>query len=278
MLRRSAIIAVVIAGTIGAWADGGQVPAKTEASSSAKAPDSKANQKKAKSAKARKPVHKKQAEQLPPPPPPPPPTLEQQPAVAPEVLYRGGTLTILAKNSTMGDILSAVRRVTGAEIDRPPGGGSERVVGQYGPGQPREVLDQLLDGSRYDYIILGSLNRPGAVERVVLSARGNQAPRTAVATNNPAQPAQPVAGAQAGEEQDEPEVDNEDMSVPEQPQQEPAQVQPQPGQQPPPDQNQPNQQENQPKVKSPEELLRELQQMQQQQQPQQQPPPDQEPQ
>lgn len=219
-------------------------------------------------------------------PPPPPPTPEQMPSVAPEVIYQGGMLTIKAPNSTMNDVLSAVRRVTGATIEKPPVGGTDRVVAQLGPGQPKDVLGALFKGSRYDYIILGSMTRPGGVDRVILTARANAAgaPAAATAANNalggraPKPNVQPVENA----DQDEPETDTEDMTVPERDQAEPEQPEPQqqqPQQQqpqqppgmpvaPPQDQSQQQgqnpDQNQQPRVKSPDELLRELQQMQKQ--------------
>lgn len=297
MLRPFAIVAAVFVGLsstcVAQELQQGSLPKTPQAASAKPATANSATTKKKKSAKAKKPTPQKQAQPLPPQPPPPPPTLEQQPAVAPEVLYRGGLLTIIARNSTMSDVLAAVRRVTGANIDRPPSGGGERVVGQFGPGLPRDVLNHLLNGSRYDYVILGSATRPGAIDRVLLTQRGAPTQGAAVAANTQNQPPQHPGVQPPAEEQTEPdtepEVDSEDMTVPEReqeaaPAQEPTQMQrePAPGQPPqgqapqaqPPDQNQPNQQ-GQPNVKSPEELLRELQQMQQQQQ---QKPPDQEPQ
>jgi hypothetical protein len=228
-----------------------------------------------------------------PPPPPPPPTPEQMPSVAPEVAYRGGLLSINAPNSTMNDVLSAVRRVTGATIEKPPVGGTDRVVARLGPGLPKDVLESLFRGSRYDYIILGSMVKPGGVDRIILSARANGGPATAVATNtNPGQPPKPNIQPQQSGEQEEPDTDTEDMTVPERDQAEPEQPQPDVQQQPQgvpqgmpaqPTQEQPQQGQNpdqgqQPRVKSPDELLRELQQMQKQppdqnQQQQEQPPP-----
>jgi hypothetical protein len=209
-----------------------------------------------------------------PPPPTPPPTPEQMPAQTPEVSFIGGLLTINAHNSTMNDVLAAVRRVTGASIEKPPMGGTDRVVVHLGPGQPKDVLSALFNGSRYDYIILGPMGQPGGVQRVILTARSSmpaQSPTMANVPNGQPQPAQQDAQDNTS--------DTEDMTVPEQNQPEPeqpAQDQPQeqpqaqpanPEQQP---QAQPQQsgedQSQQPHVKSPEELLRELQQMQQQQQ------------
>ncbi len=236
--------------------------------------------------KGKKAKATKEVVQVPPPPPPPPPTLEQMPAQTPEVIYAGGLLTINAPNSTMNDVLTAVRRVTGATIEKPALGGSDRVVAHLGPAQPKDVLAALLNGSRYDYIILGPMGQPGAVQRIILTARSKTPAQSPVA-NLPGRPApnQPPAVQQEDTDNS---TETEDMTVPEQnapeqeqPAQEPPQEQPQPQATPAPGYPQPvspeqqpqaqppqgqEDQGQQPRVKSPEELLRELQQMQQQQQ------------
>src|SRR5712691_3999995 len=74
-----------------------------------------------------------------PQPPPPPPTPEQGPSSPPEVSFQNGELTIVARNSTMGDVLTAVKQKTGAAVEM-PAVSSERVVGRFGPGAPRDVL------------------------------------------------------------------------------------------------------------------------------------------
>ena len=230
---------------------------------------------------------KKPAVEVPPPPPAPPPTPEQMPAQPPEVGYSRGQLTINADNSTMNDVLAAVRRVTGATIEKPPIGGNDRVAVHLGPGDPKDVLTALFNGSRYDYIILGPMGQPGGVQRIILTARSN-APSQPV-TSNAAMQARPnVAPPTPAAEQEGPDnAETEDMTVPEQnapeaeePQQEqppPPQGYPQPGapgqpqMQNPQGQEEQGQEPQQPRVKSPEELLRELQQMQKQQQNQQPP-------
>src|SRR5262249_51166439 len=105
-----------------------------------------------------------------PTPPPPPPTPEQGPSSPPEVSYQAGQLVIVARNSTMGDVLNAVKQKTGAAVEMPPAS-TERVVGKFGPGAPRDVMAQLLNGSHYDYVLLGSPADPGALKKVVLMAR-----------------------------------------------------------------------------------------------------------
>src|SRR5439155_9036157 len=87
--------------------------------------------------------------------PPPPPTPEQLPAQPPQVSYLNGQLTIISQNSTLSDILTAVRRQTGAQIEI-PAAASERVAGRMGPGPARTVIAELLNGSHFDYVMIAS--------------------------------------------------------------------------------------------------------------------------
>ncbi|HEY1731124.1 MAG TPA: hypothetical protein VGG15_05225 [Terriglobales bacterium] len=103
--------------------------------------------------------------------PPPPPTLDQQSPTAPQVSYRNGLLTINAPNSTLSSILRAVQSQTGATMDVPAGAGNDRVAMQLGPGQPHDVLNTLLNGSKFDYMILGVAGQPGAVQKVILTPK-----------------------------------------------------------------------------------------------------------
>ena len=64
------------------------------------------------------------------------------PAVPPKVSFSGGMLTIVAENSTLSDILRAVKAQTGAAVEIPPNA-TERVVTHLGPGAPRDVLSSL---------------------------------------------------------------------------------------------------------------------------------------
>ena len=158
----------------------------------------------------------------------------------------------------MGDVLTAVKQKTGAAVEM-PAVSSERVVGRFGPGAPRDVLAQLLNGSHYDYVLLGSPADPGALKKVVLMARAN-GPEPA--PQQPGGAPQNMIGNQAL--QAVPEVEN-DQSPEETSGEVPAEVQqPEQQEEPQPDQQQPGQ--NGPVVKTPEQLLRELQQQQQQQQ------------
>ena len=109
-----------------------------------------------------------------------PKTLAEMPAVPPKVTYQNGLLTIDAPNSTLGDVLAAVKRATGAEIDATPA--YDRVVLHIGPGHPKDVLTTLLSGSKFDYIILGSATNPNAVTQVILTQRSNMGEPTPAPT------------------------------------------------------------------------------------------------
>jgi hypothetical protein len=148
---------------------------------------------------ARKPAGKKAS--VPPVEAPRPLLPEELPAVAPTVTYRDGQLTIVAENSTLQDILTGVRKATGATVDAPAASAGERVATHLGPGQPREVLAALLNGSRFDYILLSPAGNPGGVRRLILSPRsGSGAAATVAPASSPpgalySQPARPVPGA-----------------------------------------------------------------------------------
>src|SRR5580704_18292276 len=92
--------------------------------------------------------------------------------VPPQVSFQGGRLSIVAPNSTLGDILRAVRKQTGAEIEIPSA--PERVVTHLGPGPAREVMAELLNGSRFNYVLLGSPADNNVLTRVVLVAKTGQ--------------------------------------------------------------------------------------------------------
>src|SRR5438132_3879450 len=117
-----------------------------------------------------------------PPPPPPPPTLEQMPASAPQVFFRNGQLTIVARNSTLGDILRALHTQTGASVDV-PSNATERVVSNLGPGPARDVLASLLNGSHSNYVMLGSPNDPHMVQRIIQTSKAGAAPENASSEN-----------------------------------------------------------------------------------------------
>jgi hypothetical protein len=210
----------------------------------------------------RKAPVKQQPAQQPAPPaaPVPPSTLEHQPATPPQVSFDAGKLTIVARNSILADVLRAVKAKTGADVDV-PGNASERVVGFFGPGSPRDVLASLLNGSHFNYVLLGSPSNANDLKHVILIAKSGPddvSPPEVTAAARPGQtpqvrreqlpqvqqPEAQQAEETAAEEVTEDAPDAEDQA-------------PQNGEQQSPLQN------GQPGVRTPEQLLQELQRQQQ---------------
>jgi hypothetical protein len=183
---------------------------------------------------------------------PAPLTMSQRPSAPPQVSYQNGLLTIVAQNSTLGDILREVHRTTGAAIDV-PANATERVVTKIGPGPAREVLATLLNGSTFNYVMVGSASDPSSLATVMLTGRPAGAGGETAANVNqpPPQPytpqqslmapgtgpgGQPVVQPAAGDEEaDAEEKDEEDPADEDQ-----AQNQAQNGAVPAPDGSQPN--------------------------------------
>jgi hypothetical protein len=191
--------------------------------------------------------------------PPVPATLMNSAPVQPSVTMEGGMLTIDAPNSTLSDVLSGVRKATGAAIEG--ASPSERVAVRLGPGKPEQVISALLRGTPYDYVILGASGRPDVVTRVLLTqSAGESMPGSTGATRSAEvvqpQPADDIQRERTPDETQPNEGEAEQAQPQVQPQAQP-QAQPQPSLQAQPDQNQP---------KTPEQLFKELQQMQQQNQ------------
>jgi hypothetical protein len=98
-----------------------------------------------------------------PTPPPPKPALE--------VSFQDGLLSIASNKANLSEVLFAVHERTGAEIAIPAGAEQEVVVGEFGPAPAAEVLAHLLNGSKFNFLILSSSSDPRAVDRVILSPR-----------------------------------------------------------------------------------------------------------
>ena len=101
-------------------------------------------------------------------------SIQVQPAARPplEVSYRGGMLSIHADKVTLSEVLAAVQQRTGAEVGVVPGADQERVVVDIGPAPAAEVMAKLLYGSNFNFLIVGAVNDPRQLARVILSPRG----------------------------------------------------------------------------------------------------------
>jgi len=93
-----------------------------------------------------------------------------------EVSFQDGLLTINANKATLSDVLVAVQQRTGAEVSIAAGAEQEKVVASLGPGPAPEVLAQLLNGSKFNFLILSAENDPRQLDRVILSPRSEGGP------------------------------------------------------------------------------------------------------
>lgn len=162
-------------------------------------------------------------------------SLLQQPAQPAQVTLRAAQLSIHADNASLSAILHEISNISGMKIEGL--GGDERVFGTFGPGSPRDVIADLLNGTSYNVVLLGDLTNGAPRELILTPASHGGA-------------AAPIPAVQAGNE-------------------EPEQEAPEPPQPEPPPQQQPEQQVNpqQPpgSVRTPQQLFEQLQRMRQNQ-------------
>lgn len=174
-----------------------------------------------------------------------PPSLMDKPAQPAKVTLDGGLLTIHANNSSLSAILQQLTSSAGMSVDGFQQ--DQRVFGIYGPGNPRDVLSGLLQGAGYNFLMVGT-TKQGTPQEIVLTARSGGA-----VTGSPAQP-EPDETAD--------EDDNGDNSVPPPPPQPPMVQRPEPI----PGASTAPQQNPEGRVKTPAEIIQELQRLRQQQQ------------
>ena len=148
------------------------------------------------------------------------------------VVWDSQGLRIEARNSSLQQILNDVSAETGAKVDGL--GTDERVFGIYGPGQARDVLADLLQGSGYNVMLVGDQGQ-GTPRQILLSSR------------HPGQSHPGTTGNQANSGDDDADADEP------------------PPQEPP---NQPDRPPNSPGVapRSPQQIMQEMQQRQQEMQ------------
>ncbi len=113
------------------------------------------------------PVQASPASVSPPAPAKPNWPINDRPAPA-TVTWDSHGLRIEAANSSLQQILNDVAAATGTKVEGM--GPDERVFGAYGPGEAHDVLSQLLHGSGYNVLMIGDQGQ-GAPRQIVLSAR-----------------------------------------------------------------------------------------------------------
>jgi hypothetical protein len=102
------------------------------------------------------------------PPEPPKPSLD--------VEFVNGLLSIKADRVTLAEILRAVQQRTGAEVSIAAGADQEKVVSDLGPAPAQQVLAHLLNGSKYNFLILNAASDPTKLDRVILTPRTEGGP------------------------------------------------------------------------------------------------------
>lgn len=100
-------------------------------------------------------------------------------AGVPQVSYEDGELTIVAENALLSDVLMALQKSMGAEIDLPPGMSAQRVWVRLGPGPAREVVGELLSGTEMNYVIQGSATDADGIRMISLMPHAKSAPGSA---------------------------------------------------------------------------------------------------
>ena len=87
------------------------------------------------------------------------------------VTFQNDLLSIRAEKATLSQVLYEIQRLTGADIPIPAGAEREQIVTNLGPGPAREVLAALLNGSHYNFVILGADDNSTALQQVILTPR-----------------------------------------------------------------------------------------------------------
>jgi hypothetical protein len=111
------------------------------------------------------------------------PSLLQQPAQEAKIVFDNNRLSIHAENSSLAGILRQVASTSGMKVEGL--GGDERVFGTFGPGAPRDVIADLLNGTAYNVALIGDLDN-GAPRELILTpaTHGAAAPAAAPQANS----------------------------------------------------------------------------------------------
>lgn len=99
---------------------------------------------------------------------PVPPSLLDKPARPAKIDLAQGQLSVHADNSSLIDIMQRLTADSGMSIDGLSK--DQRVFGSYGPGDPQDVISELLDGSGYNVVMLGR-TEAGTPKQVTLTPR-----------------------------------------------------------------------------------------------------------
>src|SRR5450432_614322 len=131
-----------------------------------------------------------------------PSIVPQRPAPPPrppvDVGVRSNLISIRAQGATLAEVLYEIHRRTGADIAIPAGAEQERVVVNIPSAPGRDVIASLLNGSRFNYIVMGTDTDPGGFRNLLLSLKeGSVGGSSGVFVHNDGPPPSPApAGMQ----------------------------------------------------------------------------------
>jgi hypothetical protein len=122
----------------------------------------------------------------------------QSAAPSPIALITRGGLTIRANGQDFASVLDAIRTVTGITVEMPNESESEPVFMNLGPVSTKDALMALLEGTKYNYVIVGSQGDSQVVKRLIVSSRSSPAAPPLVASTGQG-PATPQLEAYGGQ-------------------------------------------------------------------------------
>ncbi len=88
-----------------------------------------------------------------------------KPAFNLNVEFKNGKLSVVADHVSLAQILNEVHRLTGTDITIPPGAAQEQIIVGIPPLPLREALVSLLNGSRFNFIMVDSEQRARKTEK-----------------------------------------------------------------------------------------------------------------
>lgn len=144
-----------------------------------------------------------------------------------QVSFAGEMLAIKSNKATLAEVLTEIHRKTGAEIAVPAGAEQEQVITDLGPAAARDVITSLLNGSSFNFVLVGTEQDPGAIRTLLLIPRTGGAAQPTGGFIPPAIAAVPAVDMHKFQ----PPPEAEEQAPVETPEPEPDQ---QPEQQPPP--------------------------------------------
>src|SRR5690242_8026545 len=97
-----------------------------------------------------------------------PPTAAPAPAPL-QVSFDRGQLWVSARNVSLAEVLYQIHLRTGADIPIPAGAEQEKVVATAGPGPAKDVVATILNGSRFNFVLVGSAQDQNVLRSVILT-------------------------------------------------------------------------------------------------------------